>query len=56
MTPRRQFTDKFKATVAFETLRDDKSVQEIAAKHRIHPMQVPTWKRQVMLDVELLIC
>ena len=48
MTKRRNFSDKFKATVALEALRDDRSVQEIAAKHRVHPTQVSTWKRQAI--------
>ena len=48
MTKRRNFSDKFKATVALEALRGDRSVQEIAAKHRIHPTQVSTWKRQAI--------
>lgn len=34
MTTRRNFSDKFKATVALEALRGDKTVQEIAAKHK----------------------
>jgi len=48
MTTRRRFSDKFKATVALEALRGDKTAQEIAAKHRIHPTQVTTWKRQAI--------
>ena len=48
MTKRRNFSDKFKATVALEALRGDRSVQEIAAKHRVHPTQVSTWKRQAI--------
>tara|TARA_R110002094_G_scaffold218727_1_gene190342 strand:- start:115 stop:222 length:108 start_codon:yes stop_codon:yes gene_type:complete len=31
----------FKATVALETLRGDKTVQEIAAKYMVHPTLVP---------------
>ncbi|UXX83155.1 hypothetical protein [Roseovarius pelagicus] len=31
MTKRRSFSDKFKATVALEALRGDKTAQEIAA-------------------------
>ena len=34
MTKRRSFSDKFKATVALEALRGDKTAQEIAAKHK----------------------
>ncbi len=33
MAKRRNFTDQFKAKVALEALRGDKTVQEIAAKH-----------------------
>ena len=48
MTKRRNFSNKFKATVALEALRGDRSVQEIAAKHRVHPTQVNPWKRQAI--------
>jgi transposase-like protein len=48
MTTRRGFSDKFKATVALDALRGDKTAQEIAAKHKIHPTQVTTWKRQAI--------
>ncbi|MGA9252868.1 MAG: transposase [Roseobacter sp.] len=39
MTKRRNFSDKFKATVALEALCGDKTVQEIAVKHQLHPTQ-----------------
>lgn len=48
MTNRRNFSDKFKATVALEALRGDKTVQEIASKRQLHPTQVSTWKRQAI--------
>jgi transposase-like protein len=32
MAKRRNFTDQFKAKVALEALRDDKTIQEIASK------------------------
>ncbi|XXK34379.1 IS3 family transposase [Rhodobacteraceae bacterium nBUS_22] len=48
MTKRRNFSDKFKASVALEALRGDKTVQEIAAKRQLHPTQVSTWKRQAI--------
>jgi len=46
MTKRRSFSDQFKATVALEAVRGDKTAQEIAAKHKVHPTQVTTWKRE----------
>ena len=48
MAKRRNFTDHFKAKVALEALHGDKTVQEIAAKHQLHPNQVSTWKRQAI--------
>ncbi len=48
MTTRRRFTGDFKARVALEALRGDKTVQEIAAKHKVHPNQVSAWKRQAI--------
>ncbi len=48
MTLSRRFTGEFKARVALESLRGDKTVQEISAKHKVHPNQVSTWKRQAI--------
>ena len=48
MTTRRRFAGEFKARVALEALRGDKTVQEIAAKHKVHPNQVSSWKRQAI--------
>ena len=48
MTKRRNFSDQFKAAVVIEALRGDKTVQEIAAKRKLHPTQVSTWNRQVI--------
>ena len=48
MAKRRNFSDAFKAKVALEALRGDKTIQEIAAKYQVHPNQVSTWKRQAM--------
>lgn len=44
----RKFSDQFKAKIALEALRGDRTIQEIAAKHRLHPTQVSTWKRQAV--------
>ena len=48
MSRRRRFTSDFKAKVALEALRGDETIQEIAVKHKVHPNQVSTWKRQAM--------
>ena len=48
MTKRRRFTADFKARVALDALRGDRTIQEIAAKHKVHPNQVSAWKRQAV--------
>ena len=48
MTTRRRFTGEFKAKVALEALRGDKTIQEIAARHKVHPNQVSTWKQRAV--------
>ena len=48
MTKRRKFTPEFKAKVGLEALRGDRTIQEIASRHQVHPNQVSTWKRQAM--------
>ena len=48
MTKRRRFTADFKARVALEALHGGKTIQEIAARHKVHPNQVSTWKRQAV--------
>ena len=37
MTTRRRFTSVFKSRVALEAMRGDKTIQEIASKHQVHP-------------------
>ncbi len=48
MTTRRRFTAGFKAKVALEALLGDKTIHEIAARHKVPPNQVSAWKRQAM--------
>lgn len=48
MKARRRFTADFKAKIALEALRGDKTIQEIASTYKVHPNQVSTWKRQAM--------
>ena len=51
-TKRRRFTAQFKAKVATEALRGDRTIQAIAAKHEVHPNQVSGWKRQAQAGLE----
>jgi putative transposase len=48
MSKRRTRSPKFKARVAMEAISGRKTIQEIAAHHAIHPIQVSQWKRQLL--------
>ena len=45
----------FKSVVAWEAIRGDRTVAEIAQKHEIHPGQVPIWKTEALSKVESLL-
>ena len=42
---RRQFTADFKVKVVLQVLRQDKTLNQIASEHELHPKQVQTWKQ-----------
>jgi transposase len=47
-TTRKRYTGEFKARVALEAIRGDRTLAELAAKHGIHPTMIATWKRQAI--------
>ena len=48
MSKRCRFSGELKAKIALEALRGDRTLQEIAARHQVHPNQVGAWKRQAI--------
>ncbi len=48
MKTRRRFTAEFKAKVALEAIRGDRTISELATKHQLHPNQITQWKRQAI--------
>ena len=43
---RKSFTAEFKAKVALEALRSEKTVNERAGAYEVHPNPVSNWKRE----------
>ncbi len=42
--PRRQHSGEFKAKVALEAIRGERTLQELAAAYGVHPVQIAQWK------------
>lgn len=43
---RKKHSAEFKAKVALEALKGDKTINEIAGEHQVHPNQVSNWKKE----------
>jgi transposase-like protein len=46
--PRRNHSPAFKARVALEAIRGEKTIAQIAAHHEVHPNQVTMWKAELL--------
>lgn len=45
---RRRFSAEFKAKVALEAIRGQKTVAELAGEHEVHANQISQWKKQLL--------
>jgi len=45
---RTRHKEEFKAKVAIEALKEQRTISEIAGQYQIHPNQVTKWKNQLM--------
>ena len=46
--PRRNHSAAFKAKVALDAIRGDKTLAELAKLHDVHPNQITDWKSQLL--------
>jgi transposase-like protein len=51
---RRKFDEEFKAKVALEALKEEKTLQEIAEEYEVHPNQISAWKKQLLQGASAL--
>lgn len=45
---RRKFTKEFKAKVALEAIKGQRTVNELAQEFGVHPNQISLWKKQML--------
>jgi putative transposase len=53
-TQRRQHRAEFKAKVALEAIRGERTINELAAEYGVHPGQITHWKKVLLAEVPTL--
>ena len=48
MSSRNQYSGRFKAQVALEAIKNQRTIGEIAHEYGIHPSQIHKWKKHVL--------
>jgi transposase-like protein len=51
---RKQYSSQFKAKVALEALRGEKTISELASQYEVHPTMINNWKRQLLEEASSL--
>ena len=51
---RKSRSPQFKSRVALEALKNQKTLNELAAEYEVHPNQISKWKKQLLEDLPSL--
>jgi len=51
---RRRFTSEFKARIALEAVKEQKTLAELASRYGVHPNQISAWKRELKENASAL--
>ena len=49
---RRSFSSDFKAKVALEAIREQRTIAELSQRHKLHATQINLWKKQLLEGAE----
>ena len=44
-TTRKQYSPKFKARVAIEAIRGEKTLSQLGSQFKVHPIQIAKWRK-----------
>ena len=51
MRRRRTYDDSFKARVALEAIKGERTIAEIVSQYEVHPNQIVQWKKRLLENV-----
>ncbi len=51
---RKKFSSEFKAKVAIEAIKEQKTIADLALQYEIHPTQIQQWKKQFIENSQLV--
>lgn len=51
---RKQYSPQFKAKVALEDVRGEKTISELSSQYEVHPTIINNWKRQLLEEASSL--
>jgi len=47
-TTRKQYSRKFKARVAIEAIRGEKTLSQLGSQFKVHPIQIAKWRKAAL--------
>jgi len=47
-TTRKQYSSKFKARVAMEAIRGERTLNQLASQFHVHPVQIGQWRKTAL--------
>jgi transposase len=54
LRPRQVYDEQFKAKVALEVIKGEKTIAELASQYKVHPNQILGWKKHLLENVSEL--
>ena len=51
MTTRKQYSPKFKARVAVEAIRGEKTLSQLGSQFQVHPIQIAKWRKAALEQI-----
>lgn len=47
-TTRKQYSPKFKAKLALEAIRGERTLSQLGSQYRVHPVQIGQWRKTAL--------